>query len=128
MRFSASTSSRTKSFGASPASITVASAGNGGVANASADGGTITIGDRQANEFRPVGGYGPLFTWMARGLRIVLRPDKRWQLRAAKTTQLLYAVLMHRSAVTPPAELAALVRSDVPRLGKVVKDSGARAE
>jgi tripartite-type tricarboxylate transporter receptor subunit TctC len=28
----------------------------------------------------------------------------------------------------PPAELAALVRSDVPRLGKVVKDSGARAE
>jgi tripartite-type tricarboxylate transporter receptor subunit TctC len=28
----------------------------------------------------------------------------------------------------PPAELAALVRADVPRLGKIVKDSGARAE
>lgn len=28
----------------------------------------------------------------------------------------------------PPAQLAALVRSDVPRLGKVVKDSGAKAE
>ena len=28
----------------------------------------------------------------------------------------------------PPAELAALVKSDVPRLGKVVKDSGAKAE
>ena len=28
----------------------------------------------------------------------------------------------------PPQELAALVKSDVPRLGKVVKDSGARAD
>jgi len=28
----------------------------------------------------------------------------------------------------PPAELAALVRAEVPRLGKVVKDSGAKAE
>jgi tripartite-type tricarboxylate transporter receptor subunit TctC len=28
----------------------------------------------------------------------------------------------------PPAELAALVRTDVPRLGKVVRDSGAKAE
>lgn len=28
----------------------------------------------------------------------------------------------------PPAELAALVKADVPRLGKVVKDSGARAD
>ncbi len=28
----------------------------------------------------------------------------------------------------PPAQLAALVKSDVPRLGKVVKDSGAKAE
>ncbi len=32
------------------------------------------------------------------GLRIVLRPDLRWQLRAAKTTQLLYAVLMKEEA------------------------------
>jgi hypothetical protein len=28
----------------------------------------------------------------------------------------------------PPQELAALVKSDVPRLGKIVKDSGARAD
>lgn len=28
----------------------------------------------------------------------------------------------------PPAELAALVKADVPRLGKIVKDSGAKAE
>ena len=28
----------------------------------------------------------------------------------------------------PPAELAALIKADVPRLGKVVKDSGARAD
>jgi tripartite-type tricarboxylate transporter receptor subunit TctC len=28
----------------------------------------------------------------------------------------------------PPAELAALVKSDVPRLGKIVKDSGAKAD
>ena len=28
----------------------------------------------------------------------------------------------------PPAELAALIKADVPRLGKVVKDSGAKAE
>ena len=33
-----------------------------------------------------------------RGLRIVLRPDLRWQLRSAKTTQLLYAVLMKEEA------------------------------
>ena len=32
------------------------------------------------------------------GLRIALRPDLRWQLRAAKTTQLLYAVLMKQEA------------------------------
>lgn len=32
------------------------------------------------------------------GLSIVLRPDLRWQLRAAKTTQLLYAVLMKEEA------------------------------
>jgi hypothetical protein len=28
----------------------------------------------------------------------------------------------------PPAELAALVKADVPRLGKIVKESGAKAE
>jgi D-alanine transaminase len=33
-----------------------------------------------------------------RGLRIVIRPDLRWQLRAAKTTQLLYAMLMKEEA------------------------------
>lgn len=32
------------------------------------------------------------------GLRVVLRPDLRWRLRAAKTTQLLYAVLMKEEA------------------------------
>lgn len=32
------------------------------------------------------------------GLRIVLRPDRRWGLRSAKTTQLLYAVLMKEEA------------------------------
>ena len=32
------------------------------------------------------------------GLQIVLRPDLRWQLRFAKTTQLLYAVLMKEEA------------------------------
>ena len=32
------------------------------------------------------------------GLRIVLQPDLRWQLRTAKTTQLLYAVLMKEEA------------------------------
>ncbi|HVR91574.1 MAG TPA: aminotransferase class IV [Novosphingobium sp.] len=33
-----------------------------------------------------------------RGLRVVLRPDARWQLRSAKTVQLLYAVLMKEEA------------------------------
>jgi D-alanine transaminase len=33
-----------------------------------------------------------------RGLRIVLRPDLRWQVRSAKTTQLLYAVMMKEEA------------------------------
>ena len=28
----------------------------------------------------------------------------------------------------PPAELGALVKKDVPRLGKIVKDSGAKAD
>jgi D-alanine transaminase len=32
------------------------------------------------------------------GLRVVLRPDLRWHLRAAKTTQLLYAVMMKEEA------------------------------
>ena len=32
------------------------------------------------------------------GLRIILRPDLRWHLRSAKTTQLLYAVLMKEEA------------------------------
>jgi D-alanine transaminase len=34
----------------------------------------------------------------ATGLRVVLRPDLRWQLRGAKTTQLLYAVIMKQQA------------------------------
>lgn len=34
------------------------------------------------------------------GLRIALRPDLRWRLRAAKTTQLLYAVMMKEEAKT----------------------------
>jgi D-alanine transaminase len=33
-----------------------------------------------------------------RGLRVVLRPDLRWQMRTAKTTQLLYSVLMKQEA------------------------------
>jgi D-alanine transaminase len=32
------------------------------------------------------------------GLRVVLMPEKRWQIRSAKTTQLLYAVLMKEAA------------------------------
>ncbi|WP_296679851.1 aminotransferase class IV [Novosphingobium sp.] len=32
------------------------------------------------------------------GQRVVLRPDLRWQLRSAKTTQLLYAVMMKAEA------------------------------
>lgn len=32
------------------------------------------------------------------GLRVVLRPDLRWGLRTAKTTQLLYAILMKQEA------------------------------
>ncbi|MEO7247464.1 MAG: aminotransferase class IV, partial [Novosphingobium sp.] len=32
------------------------------------------------------------------GLKVVLREEKRWKLRAAKTTQLLYAVLMKEEA------------------------------
>lgn len=36
--------------------------------------------------------------WGKHGLRIVLRPDLRWQVRSAKTTQLLYAVMMKAEA------------------------------
>jgi D-alanine transaminase len=34
----------------------------------------------------------------ASGLRVILRPDLRWGLRGAKTTQLLYAVIMKQQA------------------------------
>lgn len=33
-----------------------------------------------------------------RGLRVILYPDRRWQLRAAKTTQLLYSVIAKEAA------------------------------
>ena len=48
-----------------------------------------------------------------RGLRIVLRPDLRWQLRAAKTTQLLYAVLMKADARAAGVDDAWLVEDGV---------------
>ena len=44
-----------------------------------------------------------------RGLRIVLRPDLRWQVRSAKTTQLLYAVMMKEEARAAGADDAWLV-------------------
>lgn len=47
------------------------------------------------------------------GLRIVLRPDRRWQLRAAKTTQLLYAVLMKEEARAAGVDDAWLVEAGV---------------
>lgn len=47
------------------------------------------------------------------GLRIVLRPDLRWQLRAAKTTQLLYAVLMKEEARAAGVDDAWLVEDGV---------------
>ena len=47
------------------------------------------------------------------GLRIVLRPDGRWQLRAAKTTQLLYAVLMKEQARVAGVDDAWLVEDGV---------------
>ena len=34
----------------------------------------------------------------SRGMRIALKPEARWQLRSAKTTQLLYSVLMKEEA------------------------------
>ena len=47
------------------------------------------------------------------GLRIVLRPDMRWQLRAAKTTQLLYAILMKEEARAAGVDDAWLVEDGV---------------
>ena len=48
-----------------------------------------------------------------RGLRVVLRPDLRWQLRSAKTTQLLYAVLMKEEARAAGVDDAWLVENGV---------------
>ena len=48
-----------------------------------------------------------------RGLRVVLRPEARWQLRGAKTTQLLYAVLMKQEAIDAGADDAWLVEGGV---------------
>jgi D-alanine transaminase len=47
------------------------------------------------------------------GMRIVLRPDGRWRLRAAKTTQLLYAVLMKEEARAAGVDDAWLVEDGV---------------
>ncbi|MGE3692527.1 MAG: aminotransferase class IV [Novosphingobium sp.] len=44
-----------------------------------------------------------------RGLRVVLRPDLRWGLRTAKTTQLLYAILMKQEAREAGVDDALLV-------------------
>lgn len=48
-----------------------------------------------------------------RGQRIVLRPDLRWQLRSAKTTQLLYAVMMKADAKEAGVDDAWLVENGV---------------
>ncbi|MFC0590813.1 aminotransferase class IV [Novosphingobium aquiterrae] len=48
-----------------------------------------------------------------RGQRIVLRPDLRWQVRSAKTTQLLYAVLMKAEAKEAGVDDAWLVEDGV---------------
>ena len=48
-----------------------------------------------------------------RGQRIVLRPDLRWGLRSAKTTQLLYAMLMKEEARDAGADDAWLVEGGV---------------
>ncbi len=48
-----------------------------------------------------------------RGLRVVLRPDLRWQVRSAKTTQLLYAVLMKEEARAAGVDDAWLVENGV---------------
>jgi D-alanine transaminase len=47
------------------------------------------------------------------GLRVVLRPDLRWHLRSAKTTQLLYAVLMKEEARAAGVDDAWLVEHGV---------------
>lgn len=47
------------------------------------------------------------------GVKIVLRPDLRWNLRAAKTTQLLYAVMMKAEAREAGADDAWLVEDGV---------------
>lgn len=47
------------------------------------------------------------------GLRIVLRPDMRWGLRSAKTTQLLYAILMKEEAKAAGVDDAWLVENGV---------------
>lgn len=47
------------------------------------------------------------------GLRVVLRPDMRWHLRAAKTTQLLYAILMKEEAKAAGVDDAWLVEGGV---------------
>ena len=47
------------------------------------------------------------------GMRIVLRPDQRWQVRTAKTTQLLYAVIMKAEAREAGADDAWLVENGV---------------
>lgn len=49
----------------------------------------------------------------AHGQRIVLRPDLRWQLRSAKTTQLLYAVMMKAEARAAGVDDAWLVEGGV---------------
>ncbi len=47
------------------------------------------------------------------GQRIVLRPDLRWQVRSAKTTQLLYAVIMKEEARAAGADDVWLVENGV---------------
>ena len=51
--------------------------------------------------------------WGKDGLRVILRPDLRWQLRSAKTTQLLYAVMMKAEAREAGADDAWLVEDGV---------------
>ncbi len=47
------------------------------------------------------------------GLKIILRPDMRWQVRAAKTTQLLYAVLVKEEARAAGVDDAWLIEGGV---------------
>ena len=51
--------------------------------------------------------------WGKDGLKIVLRPDLRWQIRSAKTTQLLYAVIMKAEAREAGVDDAWLVEDGV---------------